>query len=66
MIDHQKIRRECKVACACSDGEIKLKDLAEYVGITEHAFYNYIAGQYEISEKKAKKLHDIVIDWIEY
>ena len=65
MVDHENLRRDTKVACAYSDGEIKLKDIAEYLGMAEHSFYNYLAGYYEISDKNARKLRDIIADWLE-
>lgn len=58
------LRKQVKIAKACND-DIYYKDFAEYLDITEHAFYNWLSGYYELSNKKAAKLNDVVIDLID-
>ena len=45
--------------------DIFYKDFAQYLNITEHSFYNWIKGYYDLSNQKASKLNDIVIDLID-
>ena len=42
--------------------DIFYKDFADYLEITEHSFYNWLKGYYNLSSKKEQKLRDIVID----
>lgn len=58
------LRKEVKLAKACND-DIYYKDFAEYLDITEHAFYNWLNGYYNLSDKNIKKLHDLVVDLID-
>lgn len=59
------LRKEVKLAKACND-DIFYKDFAEYLEMTEHSFYNWLNGEYEMKSSKAKKLHEVVIDLIDY
>lgn len=45
--------------------DIRYYDLAEYIGITEASFYNWLQGYYSLSSKRANKLHEIAIDLLE-
>lgn len=65
MINHEILRLQIKLACACNN-DIKIKHFAEYIDINENSFYNYMSGYYNISESKARKLQDIVVDLIDY
>lgn len=60
----QNLRKNVKIAKACND-DIYYKDFAEYLEITEHAFYNWLSGYYELSSSKAAKLNDVVVDLID-
>lgn len=55
------VRKMVKLAKAKND-DIYYKDFAEYLGITDHSFYNWLNGYYELSEDKIEKLLDIVIE----
>lgn len=55
------LRKQVKHAKAEYD-DIYLKDFATYIDITEHAFYNWLNGYYDLSEAKRNKLQAIIID----
>lgn len=63
-MNQEKLRLQVKLVCAYND-DIKIKDFANYLGITEHSFYNFMNGYYNLSEKKARQLYDVTIDLIE-
>lgn len=58
------LRREVKLAKAMNE-DIYFKDFASYLNMTEHAFYNWLHGYYDLSSGNAMKLHDVVIDLID-
>lgn len=58
------LRKKVKLAKACNI-DIFYKDFAEYLEITEHSFYNWLNGYYELSQNNAKKLNDLVVDLID-
>lgn len=58
------LRKQVKLAKALND-DIFYKDFAEYLEITEHSFYNWIKGYYELSRQKARKLYNIIVDLID-
>lgn len=57
--EQEKIRRKVKVAKALND-DIYYKDFAEYIEVTEHSFYNWLNGYYNLSKSKIEKLEDVV------
>lgn len=64
MIDQDILRKEVKLAKACNDW-LYYKDLADTLELHEHSFYNWLNQEYKLSEAKARKLEDIVIDLID-
>jgi hypothetical protein len=58
------LRREAKIAKAMND-DIFYKDFAEYLDITEHSFYNWLAGYYSLTRANKKKLHDLLCDLVD-
>lgn len=58
------LRKQVKLAKALND-DIFYKDFAEYLEITEHSFYNWIKGYYELSSQKARKLYNVIVDLID-
>lgn len=64
-MNQEYLRKKVKLAKACND-DIYFKDFAEYLGIAEHSFYNWLKGEYNLKASKEKQLHDIVIDLIDY
>lgn len=61
MKDQEKIRKKVKLAKALNE-DIYYKDFAEYLNITEHSFYNWLKGYYNLSTYNLHKLEDVVID----
>ena len=55
------LRKQVKYAKAEYD-DITYKDFASYIDITEHSFYNWLHGYYDLSAPKKKKLQEIVVD----
>lgn len=64
MIQQDILRKQTKLAKACNDW-LYYKDLAEALEITDHSFYNWLNGEYELSSIKARELKDIVINLID-
>lgn len=58
------LRKQVKLAKACTDW-LTFKDLAATLDITDHSFYNWLNGYYELSSKKAAQLQDLIIDLID-
>lgn len=56
-----EVRKLVKLAKAKND-DIYYKDFAEYLDITQHGFYNWLKGYYELSDDKLYKLIDVVVD----
>ena len=61
MNEQDKIRKKVKLAKALND-DIYYKDFAEYLNVTEHSFYNWLNGYYNLSKYKLYKLEDVVVD----
>ena len=61
MKDQEKIRKKVKLAKALNE-DIYYKDFAEYLNISEHSFYNWLKGYYDLCAKKLLKLEDVVVD----
>lgn len=64
MPTQEKYRKQVKLAKALND-DIYYKDFAEYLDITEHSFYNWLNGYYQLSEEKIRKLNSVTIDLID-
>lgn len=62
-LEQDFLRKKVKMAKALND-DIFYKDFAEYLNITEHSFYNWIKGYYDLSSQKASKLNEVVVDLI--
>lgn len=63
MISQDFLRKQVKIAKALND-DIYYKDFAEYLGITEHSFYNWLHCYYELNSNNANKLYDIIVDLV--
>ena len=57
------LRLQVRLAKAYNE-DIYYKDFANYLDISEAAFYNWLNSSYELSKEKATKLRDVVIDLI--
>lgn len=55
------VRKKVKLSKALND-DIYYKDFADYLDISEHSFYNWLNGYYNLSENKLRMLDDIVTD----
>ena len=64
MKQQDTLRKQVKLAKACTDW-LTFKDLAATLDITDHSFYNWLNGYYELSSKKAAQLQDLIIDLID-
>jgi hypothetical protein len=62
--EQQYLINEVKLAKACTT-DLYYRDLADALGMSAHAFYNWMKGYYSLSIKKEKQLHEIVIDLID-
>ena len=60
----EDLRREVRLAKALNE-DIYYKDFAEFLDITEHAFYNWLSGYYSLNSSNSNKLHELVIDLID-
>ena len=56
-----RIRKMVKLA-KIENEDIFYKDFAGFLNITEHSFYNWLKGYYDLSDKKAKMLEDLLTD----
>lgn len=56
------LRKQVKVAKALNDDDFTYKDFAAAIGITDHSFYNWLKGYYQLSYSKARYLQGIVED----
>jgi ribosome-binding protein aMBF1 (putative translation factor) len=65
MINQDELRKQCRIAKAVSNNELSFKELAQAININDYSFYNWINGSYELSDKKARYLQDIVVEWQE-
>lgn len=64
MREQEVLRKQVKRVKAEYD-DIYYKNFAEFLGINEHSFYNWLNGYYKLSADKAEKLHDVIIDLLE-
>ena len=65
-IDKQNyLRKEVRLAKACND-DITYKDFADFLEIEHKSFLNWLSGAYNLSSSNERKLHDLVIDLIDY
>lgn len=56
-----EVRKMVKLAKAKND-DVYYKDFADYLEITQHGFYNWLKGYYELSESKIDKLLEVVYE----
>lgn len=62
MISRQdQLRRQVKIAKALND-DWSYSQMGEVIGITRHAFYNWLNGQYELSRSKELELQSLIND----
>lgn len=39
---------------------ISFKEISEYLEMSQHSFYNWLKGYYELGEERTKKLIEII------
>lgn len=54
------LRKATKLAKALND-DIYYKDFAELLEMSEHGFYNWLDGAYNLGKEKYNTLYDVVI-----
>lgn len=64
MIKQDILRKQTKIAKALNE-DFTYKAFAEALNITDHSFYNWLKGYYNLSHEKAEYLQSIVIEWQE-
>lgn len=57
--DQKELIRQVRIAKA-EYPDITYKGFAEYIGMTEHGFYNWLNGAFALSREKENKLADIL------
>ena len=58
----QDILREQVKLAKIYNKEWSYKYMAEVIQITDHAFYNWLNGYYDLSKKKADELENFITD----
>lgn len=61
MIDQENLRKKVKIAKALND-DWSYKAMSEVIGITDHAFYNWLHGFYKLSSRKVSDLESLIDD----
>ena len=57
---NESLRKQVKILKALEN--ISYKEIAEYLEINQNSFYNFINGQYNLSQEKAERLQEIIIN----
>ena len=58
------LRVQVKLAKVYND-DWSYKDFAEVIDITAHSFYNWLNGYYELSDRRERKLRELLSDLME-
>ena len=58
----ENLRLQVKIAKVVNEDLFSYKDLAEYLNMNTHSFYNWLAGYYCLGTEKEKKLQDFLND----
>ena len=59
-----KLREQVKL-CKVYNADWSYKQIAEVIEITPHAFYNWLNGYYELSDRRERKLRELLSDLME-
>ena len=62
--DQDFLRRQVKLVKAYNS-DWNYKNIAQVIGITDHAFYNWLSGYYDLSDRKAAELLDLVCNLLD-
>ena len=56
-----KLREQVKL-CKVYNSDWSYKQIAEVIEVTPHAFYNWLNGYYELSQRKERRLRELLSD----
>ena len=56
-----KLREQVNL-CKVYNSDWSYKQIAEVIEITPHAFYNWLNGYYELSQRKERRLRELLSD----
>lgn len=60
MKNQDKLRQQVKLAKALNGNEWNYKSMSEVININKYSFYNWLNGAYELSDKKAYELIELI------
>lgn len=63
MKQQNKLRQDVRIAKALNE-DWSYKKMSDVIDISVNAFYNWLNGAYELSEKKERQLKDLVSNLI--
>lgn len=62
--DQDLLRRQVKLV-KVYDSDWSYKNIAQVINVTDHAFYNWLHGYYDLSDRKAAELLDLVYNLLD-
>ena len=62
--DQDFLRRQVKLV-KVYDSDWSYKNIAQVINVTDHAFYNWLHGYYDLSDRKAAELLDLVCNLLD-
>ena len=62
--DQDFLRRQVKLVKAYNS-DWNYKNIAQVISVTDHAFYNWLHGYYDLSDRKAAELLDLVCNLLD-
>ena len=62
--DQDFLRRQVKLVKVYAS-DWSYKNIAQVINVTDHAFYNWLHGYYDLSDRKAAELLDLVCNLLD-
>ena len=62
--DQDFLRRQVKLV-KVYNSDWSYKNIAQVINVTDHAFYNWLSGYYDLSDRKATELLDLVCNLLD-
>ena len=62
--DQDFLRRQVKLV-KVYNSDWSYKNIAQVINVTDHAFYNWLHGYYDLSDRKAAELLDLVYNLLD-
>lgn len=62
--DQDFLRKQVKLV-KVYDSDWSYKNIAQVINVTDHAFYNWLHGYYDLSDRKAAELLDLVCNLLD-